>query len=62
MLMQTRQQLVEDRAAVKNKIRMKFHQWELIESDENRTISHKLVQELLNCVTATEPKIVIESC
>lgn len=61
MLTRTRQQLVEDRAAVKNKIRMKFRQWELIESDKNRTISHKLVQELPNCVTATEPKIVIES-
>lgn len=60
MLTRTRQQLVEDRAAVKNKIRMKFHQWGLIESDENRTMSHKLVQELLSSVTATELKVAIE--
>lgn len=60
MLTRTRQQLVEDRAAVKNKIRMKFHQWGLIAFDENRTMSHKLVQELLNCVSETELKIAIE--
>ena len=34
ILSRTRQQLVEDRTSVKNKIRMKFHQFGLIEADE----------------------------
>ena len=46
-LTRTRQQLVGDRAAVKNRIRMKFHQLGLIEADENREMSHKFVSELL---------------
>jgi transposase len=46
MLTRTRQQLVEERTASKNKIRMKFHQLGLIEYDENRPMSHKLVKEL----------------
>jgi transposase len=48
MLSRTRQQLVEDRTAVQNKIRMKFHQLGLIDEHENRRMSHTLVEELLD--------------
>ena len=34
LLTRTRQQLVEDRSAIKNKIRMKCHQMGLIDPDE----------------------------
>jgi transposase len=47
MLSRTRQQLVEDRTSVQNKIRMKFHQFGLINDNENRKMSHTLVEELL---------------
>lgn len=61
MLTRTRQQLVEDRAAIKNKIRMKCHQLGLIEFDENRPMSHKLVKVLLTDAPAQEFKLVIEA-
>ena len=54
MLSRTRQQLVEDRAAIENKIRMKFHQFGLIDSDDNRSMSHKLVEELLGRTLSQE--------
>lgn len=38
-LTRTRQQLVEDRAAIKNKTRMKFHQLGLIEASETRKMT-----------------------
>lgn len=61
MLTRTRQQLVEERTAIKNKIRMKFHQLGLIEYDENRSMSHKLVKELLGGTNSSELKIVIQA-
>jgi transposase len=61
MLTRTRQQLVEDRTAIKNKIRMKFHQLGLIEYDENRPMSHKLVKELLRSAPFQEFTMVIEA-
>jgi len=61
MLTRTRQQLVEERTAIKNKIRMKFHQLGLIEYDENRPMSHKLVKELLGGTNSSELKIVIQA-
>lgn len=61
ILTRTRQQLVEDRAAVKNKIRMKFHQLGLIEDDENREMSHKLMKELLPSVLSKEFIIAIQA-
>jgi transposase len=48
LLSRTRQQLVKDRAALKNQIRMKAHQFGMIAPDERREMSHKLVQELLD--------------
>lgn len=61
MLTRTRQQLVEDRTAIKNKIRMKCHQLGLIAFDENRPMSHKLVKALLADAPVQEFKIVIEA-
>ncbi|MBV9385192.1 MAG: IS110 family transposase [Chroococcidiopsidaceae cyanobacterium CP_BM_ER_R8_30] len=61
LLTRTRQQLVEERTALKNKIRMKFHQLGLIEYDENRPMSHKLVKELLSGTDASELRIVIQA-
>jgi transposase len=61
ILTRTRQQIVEDRAAVKNKIRMKFHQLGLIEDNENREMSHKLIKELLPSVSSKEFIIAIQA-
>ncbi len=47
LLSRTREQLVQERAAVKQKIRMKAHQFGLIDPDERREMSPKLVSELL---------------
>lgn len=60
-LNRTRQQLVEDRAAVKNKIRMKFHQLGLIEADETREMSHQLVKELFERTVPQEFAMAIEA-
>ncbi len=61
MLTRTRQQLVEDRTAIKNKIRMKFHQLGLIDNDENRRMTHTLVTELLTRTPSQELTIVINA-
>ncbi|MDJ0714652.1 MAG: transposase [Prochloraceae cyanobacterium] len=61
MLTRTRQQLVEDRSAIKNKIRMKCHQMGLINSDERREMSHKLVKELLELSSSPQLTIAIET-
>lgn len=47
MLTRTREQLVKDRTAVKNRIRMKFHQLGLIGYDDERQITFRLYEELL---------------
>lgn len=62
LLSRTREQLVKDRTAIKNRIRMKFHQMGLIEYDENRHMSHKLVKELLEGSPSEEFSVVINSC
>jgi len=61
LLTGTRQQLIEERTAVKNKIRMKCHQIGLIAADEQRKMSHKLVQELLEKSPLQELNLVIEA-
>ena len=61
MLTRTRQQLVGDRSAVKNRIRMKFHQLGLLSKDENRRMSYKLVSELLRQHLPEEVRIVLEA-
>ena len=61
LLSRTRKQLVEDCTAVKNKIRMKFHQFGLIDADDTRDMTHKLVKELLVNATSKELIIVINA-
>lgn len=60
-LTRTRQQLVEERTAVKNKIRMKFHQLGVIAADENKHMSHLWVKELLGRISSPEFILVIEA-
>ena len=62
LLTRTRQQLIEERTAIKNKLRMKFHQFGLIDYDETRAMSHKFVKELLAKVQSQELIIVVEAC
>ena len=61
LLTRTRQQLVEDRSAIKNKIRMKCHQMGLIDPDEPREMSHKLVSEMLTKTPSPEFTLAIEA-
>jgi transposase len=61
LLTRTRQQLVEERTAVKNQIRMKCHQLGLIAPDERREMSHKFVTELLEKSPTEELTLVIEA-
>jgi transposase len=61
ILTRTRQQLVEDRTAVENKIRMKFHQFGLIDEDESRRMTHTLVEELLAKAAPKELMIAIHA-
>ena len=61
LLTRTRQQLIEERTAVKNMLRMKCHQMGLIAADDQRKMSHKLVQELLEKSPLQELNLVIEA-
>ena len=61
ILTRTRQQLVEDRTSVQNKIRMKFHQLGRIDDDETRRMSHALVKELLTKAPSKELAIAINA-
>jgi len=61
LLSRTRQQLVEDRTGVKNKIRMKCHQFGLIDDDETRQMTHRLVEELLENAPSKELTIAINA-
>ena len=47
LLSRTRKQLVEERASLKRKIRMKAHQFGLIGPEESREMSHQFVAEIL---------------
>lgn len=62
LLTRTRQQLVEERSAIKNKIRMKAHQMGLIDPNDTREMSHKLVEEMLAQSPSEEFSLVIEAC
>ena len=54
LLTRTRQQLVEDRSGIKNKIRMKCHQMGLIDPNDPREMSHKFVGEILTKTPSAE--------
>ncbi len=60
-LSRTRQQLVEERTAIKNKIRMKFHQLGVIAADENQAMSHRWVEALLSRISSKEFTLAIEA-
>ncbi len=61
LLTRTREQLVKDRTAIKNKIRMKFHQLGLIDYDENHVMTHKFVKEILILDVSRELIVVIQA-
>jgi transposase len=61
LLSRTRKQLVEDRVSVKNKIRMKFHQFGFIDNDETRQMTHTLVEALLKNASSQELAIAINA-
>ena len=61
LLTRTRQQLVEERSAIKNKIRMKCHQMGLIDPEDRREMSHKIVAEILAKTPSTEFTLTIEA-
>ena len=60
LLSRTRAQLVQQRARVKNQIRMKAHQFGLIACDDEREMSHKLVKELLQRSPFEEFALVVQ--
>ncbi len=61
LLTRTREQLIRDRTAAKNKIRMKGHQMGLIDYDDNHVMTHKLVEEILKRSTSLELTIAIKA-
>ncbi len=61
LLTRTREQLIRDRTAAKNKIRMKGHQMGIIDYDDNRVMTHKLVEEILKRSTSLELTIAIKA-
>jgi transposase len=60
LLSRTRAQLVQQRAVMKNQIRMKAHQFGLIGADDPREMSHKFVCELLEHSPFEEFRLVVE--
>jgi transposase len=61
LLSRTRSQLVHNRARLKIQIRMKAHQFGLIEADERREMSHHFVETLLADAPSPEFKIAIQA-
>jgi transposase len=61
MLSRTRQQLVEHRSAIKTQIRMKAHQFGLIPAEDQREMSHAVVQELLEQSPCEEFSVTVQA-
>ena len=61
LLTRTRQQLVENRTAIKNQIRMKSHQMGLIEPEDRREMSHQFVEQLLCRSPSEEFSLVVQA-
>ena len=61
LLSRTRQQMVEERAAIKTMIRMKAHQFGLIEADDERQMSHRFVEQVLALSPGPEFTSVVEA-
>lgn len=60
LLSRTRKQLVEERASLKRKIRMKAHQFGLIGPEDNREMTPKFVAEILEQSPCEEFTLAIE--
>ena len=61
LLTRTRQQIGSERSAIKNKIRMKAHQMGLIDPEDRREMTHKIVEEILAKTPSTEFTLTIEA-
>lgn len=61
LLTRTREQLVQERAAIKQKIRMKAHLFGLISPDDRREMSGRFVQELLAASPSQAFTITVEA-
>ena len=61
LLSRSRRQLVKERTSLKNKIRMKAHQFGLIEAEDRRQMSHRFVQQLLEKSDSVEFELVIKA-
>ncbi|MEM9452525.1 MAG: transposase, partial [Cyanobacteria bacterium P01_E01_bin.6] len=61
LVTRTRQQLVEERTAVKNKLRMKCHQWRLLDATDQRRMSQRLMKEMLERSPSDEFRLVMEA-
>jgi transposase len=59
LLSRTYAQFVQERATIKNQIRMKAHQFGLIEPEDCREMSHSLVQIILNQSPSPEFTLVV---
>ncbi|NEP54258.1 MAG: IS110 family transposase [Moorea sp. SIO3C2] len=61
LLSRTRRQLVSQRSRIQNQIRMKAHQFGLIEPEERRSMSHKMVGELIERFDSEEFRMTVEA-
>lgn len=61
LLSRTRRQLVSQRTQVQNQIRMKAHQFGLIDPEDRRQMSHRMVSEFLETCQSEEFRIVVEA-
>ena len=61
ILSRTREQLVQDRTAVKNKIRMKLHQFGLIDAEDKRSMTHSFLEELIDDCQSKELIIAVNA-
>jgi len=61
LLTRTRAQLVGERTAIKNMIRMRAHQFGLIAPEDRRLMSHQFVEELLERTPGTEFTVTINA-
>jgi transposase len=61
LLSRTRVQLVKQCTAIKNQIRMKAHQFGLIDPEDKRAMSHKFVAELLERSPCENFRVVVQA-
>ena len=61
LLTRTRKQLVEERTAIKNKIRMRCHQFGLIAPEDRRMMSYQFVKDMLEKSPSPEFSLIINA-